>query len=121
MKAMVYHRYGSPDVLRLEEVEKPAPTDDEILIRIHAVSVNSSDWEALTGKPAYARIGGLRKPASTILGSDIAGRVEAVGKNIQQFRPGDDVFGEMSDYRGGFAEYACAREHRLILKPADMT
>ncbi len=121
MKAIVYHKYGSPDVLKLEEVKKPTPTDDEILIKVHAVSVNGSDWEGLRGKPLYARIGGLRKPNNQILGSDIAGRVEMVGKNIRQFQPGDDVFGEMSGYRGGFAEYVCVREKTLAQKPASMT
>ena len=101
MKAIVYHEYGSPDVLNLEEVEKPAPTDDEILIKIHAVSVNRSDWEGLRGKPLYARIGGLRKPSNKILGSDVAGRVEMVGNNNKEFQPGDEVFGEMGDYHGG--------------------
>src|SRR5947209_1318857 len=95
MKAIVYTEYGSPDVLRLREVPKPVPTDDEVLIKVHAVSVNRSDWEGLTGKPLYGRIGGLRQ----ILGSDIAGCVEAVGKNNTQFQPDDEVFGEMEDYR----------------------
>ena len=121
MKAIVYHNYGSPDVLKLEEVEKPTPKDDEILIKIHAVSVNRSDWEALTGKPLYARLGGLLRPHFQVLGSDIAGRVETVGKDNQQFKPGDDVFGEMAEYAGGFAEYACARGTILALKPAGMT
>jgi NADPH:quinone reductase-like Zn-dependent oxidoreductase len=121
MKAIVYHNYGSPDVLRLEEVQKPTPADDEILIKVHAVSVNRSDWEALTGKPLYARMGGLLKPSFHILGSDIAGRVEMVGTNNQQFQPGDEVFGEMAEYAGGFAEYVCARGSILALKPAHMT
>ena len=121
MKAMVYYQYGSPDVLKLEEVEKPAPSDDEVLIKIHAVSINGSDREALIGKPLYARIGGFRKPGSPILGSDIAGRVERAGKNITQFKPGDEVFGEIPGYHGGFAEYACAPEKTLARKPAGLT
>jgi len=121
MKAIVYHKYGSPDVLKLEEVEKPTPADDEVLIKIHAVSVNRSDWEGLIGKPLYARLGGLRKPRRHILGSDIAGRVEMVGRNNQQFQLGDEVFGEMAEYSGGFAEYVCARGGILALKPASMT
>jgi len=121
MKAIVYTEYGSPDVLQLREVPKPVPTDDEILIKIHAVSVNRSDWEGLIGKPLYARVGGLRKPRGQILGSDIAGRVEVIGKNNTQFQPGDEVFGEMADYRGGFAEYVCARGKFLALKPPRMT
>jgi NADPH:quinone reductase-like Zn-dependent oxidoreductase len=121
MKAIVYHNYGSPDVLKLEEVNKPIPADDEVLIKIHAVSVNRSDWEGLTGKPLYARLGGLLKPHHPILGSDIAGRVEMVGKNNSQFQLGDEVFGEMSEYCGGFAEYVCAHGRILALKPANMT
>jgi NADPH:quinone reductase-like Zn-dependent oxidoreductase len=121
MKAIVYEKYGSPDVLNLTEMQKPTPTDDEVLIKNHAVSVNRSDWEGLTGKPLYARMGGLLKPRDHILGSDIAGRVEMVGKNNQQFQLGDDVFGELSGYWGGFAEYVCARGNILALKPASMT
>ena len=121
MKAIVYHEYGSPEVLKLEEVEKPIPNDNEVQIKVHAVSLNGSDWEGLTGKPLYARIGGLRRPSEGILGSDIAGRVEMVGKNIQQFQPGDEVFGETLRYRGGFAEYVCAPERGLARKPASLT
>ena len=121
MKAIVYYKYGLPDVLKLEEVEKPAPNDDEILVKVYAVSVNRSDWEGLTGKPLYARLGGLRKPSNTILGSDVAGRVEMVGKNNREFQPGDEVFGEMGDYHGGFAEYVCTRGRSWALKPAGMT
>jgi NADPH:quinone reductase-like Zn-dependent oxidoreductase len=121
MKAIVYHRYGLPDVLNLEEIQKPTPADNELLIKVHAVSLNRSDWESLTGKPLYARIGGLFKPGNKILGSDIAGIVEAVGKDIKQFKPGDEVFGLMLNYGGGFAEYACKSERALALKPAAMT
>jgi NADPH:quinone reductase-like Zn-dependent oxidoreductase len=118
---MVYTRYGPPEVLQLKEVARPVPTDDEVLIRLQAVSVNRSDWEGLIGKPLYARIGGLRNPRHQILGSDIAGRVEMVGKNIRRFQPGDEVFGDILWRQGGFAEYVCARESSLVLKPADMT
>jgi NADPH:quinone reductase-like Zn-dependent oxidoreductase len=121
MKAVVYTEYGSPDVLQLKEVPKPVPSDEELLIKIHAVSINGSDREALIGRPLYARIGGLFKPGDQILGSDIAGRVEAAGKNNTQFQPGDEVFGEIPGYRGGFAEYVCTRGKTLALKPAGMT
>ena len=121
MKAIVYTKYGSPDVLQLKEVEKPTPKDDEVLIKVHATSVNASDWEALRGKPLYARIGGLLKPNHKILGSDVAGRVEAVGKNVKQFQPGDEVFGDIFGCKGGFAEYVCAPEKTLMLKPSSMT
>jgi NADPH:quinone reductase-like Zn-dependent oxidoreductase len=121
MKAIVRDKYGSPDVLRLEEVDTPVPADDEVLIKIYAVSINGSDREALIGKPLYVRMGGLRKPGYPILGSDIAGRVERAGKNITQFKPGDEVFGEIPGYQGGFAEYACAPEKTLARKPASLT
>jgi len=121
MKAIVQDQYGSPDVLRLAEVEKPVPEDDEVLIKVHAVSINGSDREGMRGKPLYARLAGLRRPGNKILGSDIAGRVEAVGKNAKQFQPGNEVFGEMTGYRGGFAEYACTSEKLLARKPAGMT
>ena len=121
MKAIVYYKYGSPDVLKLEEVEKPTPADNQLLIKVQAVSVNRSDWEGLIGKPLYARIGGLIKPGNKILGSDIAGTVEAVGKDVKQFKPRDEVFGLMLNYGGGFAEYACKSEKAMALKPANMT
>jgi NADPH:quinone reductase-like Zn-dependent oxidoreductase len=108
-------------VLQLKEVEKPIPGDDKILIKVHAVSVNRSDWEGLVGKPLYARLGGLLKPGNQILGSDVAGRVEAVGKDNTQFKPGDDVFGEMENYHGGFAEYVCTRGKIWAMKPASLT
>jgi NADPH:quinone reductase-like Zn-dependent oxidoreductase len=121
MKAIVYTQYGPPDVLQLKEVAKPTPRDDEVLIKVQAVSVNRSDWEGLIGKPLYARIGGLLKPRHQILGSDIAGRVEMAGRNIRRFQPGDEVFGDILPRMGGFAEYVCARESALALKPASMT
>jgi len=121
MKAIVYETYGSPAVLHLAEVDKPAPTDDEVLIKVHAVSVNGSDREGLIGKPLYARLGGLLKPGHHILGSDIAGRVEATGKNNTEFKPGDEVFGELPGYHGGFAEYVCTHGRTMALKPASLT
>ncbi|MBE0684039.1 MAG: NAD(P)-dependent alcohol dehydrogenase [Anaerolineales bacterium] len=121
MKAMVYQKYGSPDVLKLEEVKKPTPSDNQLLIKIRAASVNRSDWEGLIGRPLYARIGGLFTPGNKILGSDIAGTVEAVGKDIKLFKPGDEVFGLMLNYGGSFAEYACKSERALALKPAGMS
>jgi NADPH:quinone reductase-like Zn-dependent oxidoreductase len=121
MKAIVRHEYGSPDVLKLEEVAMPIPTENEVLVKIHAVSINGSDKEGLIGKPLYVRIGGFRKPGHPILGSDIAGRVERVGRNVTQFQPGDEVFGELPGYQGGFAEYACASEKTLARKPASLT
>jgi len=121
MKAIVYHKYGSPDVLKLEEIQKPTPTDNEVLVKVHAVSVNLSDWKGPRGKPLHARIGGLFKPGNKILGSDIAGQVEMVGRNVKRFQPEDEVFGLMWGYQGGFAEYACAPEKALALKPAGTT
>jgi NADPH:quinone reductase-like Zn-dependent oxidoreductase len=121
MKAVVYTKYGPPEVLQLKEVAKPTPRDDEVLVKVQAASVNRSDWEGLRGKPLYARIGGLLRPRQQILGSDIAGRVEMAGRNIGRFRPGDEVFGDILPRLGGFAEYVCARESALTLKPASMT
>jgi NADPH:quinone reductase-like Zn-dependent oxidoreductase len=121
MKAIVYTTYGPPEVLQLKEVAKPTPSDDEVLIKVQAVSVNRSDWEGLRGKPLYARLGGLLKPRHQILGSDIAGRVEMAGRNVRRFQPGDEVFGDILPRLGGFAEYVCARESALALKPARMT
>jgi NADPH:quinone reductase-like Zn-dependent oxidoreductase len=121
MKAIVYTKYGPPDVLQLKETEKPAPKDDEVLIKVHAASLNAYDWHALTADIFLVRLMGfgLLKPKNKILGADIAGRVEAAGRNITQFEPGDDVFGDIG--RGGFAEYACARENRLVSKPANLS
>jgi len=121
MKAIVHTQYGSPEVLHLVEVERPTPKDNELLIKVRAVSVNRSDWEGMAGKPLYVRIGGLFKPKDGILGSDIAGIVEAVGKEVKKFKAGDDVFGLLLNYGGGFAEYACISEKALALKPANMT
>jgi NADPH:quinone reductase-like Zn-dependent oxidoreductase len=121
MKAVIYRNYGSPDVLNLEDINKPSPTDDEVLIKIHAVSINGSDRERLIGRPLYVRIGGLLKPSAPILGSDIAGRVELAGKNNTEFKPGDEVFGEIPGYYGGLAEYVCTHGRTMALKPASMT
>ncbi len=117
MKAVIYTRYGSADELRLEEVDRPQPADDEVLVKLRAVSVNLSDWEYLTGSPAYARLNGLFRPKKRILGSDIAGVVEATGSRVKKLQPGDAVFGDILARLGGFAEYTCAREDELILKP----
>jgi NADPH:quinone reductase-like Zn-dependent oxidoreductase len=121
MKAIVHDKYGPPDLLRLEEVAKPVPGDNQALIKVIAASVNRSDWEGLVGKPLYARLGGLLRPGRRIPGSDVAGRVEAVGRNVTLFQPGDEVFGLLTTYSGGFAEYACASEKALALKPAGLT
>jgi NADPH:quinone reductase-like Zn-dependent oxidoreductase len=121
MKAVVYTRYGSPDVLRFTDVEKPTPKDNEVLVKVQAVSLNRSDWEALRGKPAYARLGGLLRPRHHILGSDIAGRVEASGRATTKFQPGDDVFADILSSMGGFAEYVCVPESALAPMPAGMS
>ena len=124
MKAMVNTEYGSPDVLHLKELAKPSPKEDEILVKVHAASVNAADWHLLRADPFLVRlmVGGLLKPKITILGADIAGRVEAVGGNVKEFHPGDEVFGDISACGwGGFAEYVCARENALVLKPANIT
>jgi NADPH:quinone reductase-like Zn-dependent oxidoreductase len=120
MKAIVRTKYGAPDVLRLEEVEKPTPKDDEVLVKVHAASVNKADLYFLRGHFLARLTGvGLLKPKNRMLGADIAGRVETVGRNVKQFQPGDEVFGWCS--QRGFAEYACAREDSLVLKPANVT
>ncbi len=123
MKAIVYTRFGPPEVLHLQEVGKPTPKDNEVLIKVHAASPTVGDWRALRGTPFLVRLMmGPIKPKIKILGGDIAGRVEAVGRNAKQFQPGDEVFGDVADCgRGGFAEYVCAREDVLALKPANMT
>ena len=121
MKAIVYTKYGGPEVLLLEEVEKPLPKDDEVLIKVHAVSINDWDLGLLHGDFINRMLNGLRKPKRTILGSDVAGRIEAVGKNIKRFKIGDEVYGDLSGQWGGFAEYVCAPEKALALKPAVMS
>ncbi len=120
MKAIVRTKYGSPDVLELREIDKPNPKDNQVFVKIRAVSVNPLDWHILRGKPFLVRFMGfgLLKPKQQILGADIAGTVEGVGKNVTQFKVGDEVFGSGM---GGFGEYACFREDKLVLKPAAMT
>ena len=115
VKAMVYERYGPPAVLEVREVEMPVLGDGDVLIEVRAASVNRSDWEGLIGKPLYARVPGLRRPRRQILGSDVAGRVEAVGSAVESFRPGDEVFGDVM-YHGGsaFAEYVAVADNGRI-------
>jgi NADPH:quinone reductase-like Zn-dependent oxidoreductase len=121
MRAAVHDRYGPPDVLRIEEVPVPTPGKGQVLVEVLATSVNLSDWESLRGSPAYARIGGLRSPAHRTLGSDIAGRIAAVGDGVIKFAPGDEVYGDNLTLMGGFAEYAVAPETALARKPAELT
>jgi NADPH:quinone reductase-like Zn-dependent oxidoreductase len=146
MKAIVYHKYGPPDVKQLKEVEKSASTEEEVLVKVHAASVNYSDWDFVRGKPFLIRIyQGLLKPKNRILGADIAGRVEAVGRNVKHFQSGDEVFADLSGRVeavgqnvkhfqsgdevfadlsgcgwGDFAEYVAVPENVLALKPASM-
>jgi len=121
MKAIVYTKYGGPEVLQIKEVEKPFPKEDEVLIKVHAVSINDWDMGLLHGDFINRMLNGLRKPKRTILGSDIAGRIETVGKNINKFKIGDEVYGDLSGRWGGFAEYVCAPEKALAMKPAAMS
>jgi NADPH:quinone reductase-like Zn-dependent oxidoreductase len=121
MKAVVYTRYGPPEVLRLTDVRTPVPKDDEVLIKVHAVSLNASDWEVLRGKPLYSRVNGPLRPRHHLLGSDIAGRVEAAGRDAPLYRPGDDVFADILSQMGGFAEYVCVPETALARMPAGMS
>jgi NADPH:quinone reductase-like Zn-dependent oxidoreductase len=121
MKAVVYTRYGPPNVLRLADVPMPVPKDGEVVVQVHAVSLNASDWETLRGKPLYSRIGGPFRPRHHILGSDIAGRVEAAGRNATLFRPGEDVFADILSYICGFAEFVRLPETALVAMPAGMT
>jgi len=120
MKAIAYRCYGSPDVLELEEIAKPTPADNEVLVRVHAASVNPYDWHELRGSPYFIRLGsGLGKPKNPRLGVDFAGTVEAIGNNVTRFRPGDEVFGGA---KGAFAEYVTVAEDRaLALKPSNVT
>ncbi|HXZ74174.1 MAG TPA: NAD(P)-dependent alcohol dehydrogenase [Streptosporangiaceae bacterium] len=121
MKAVVYTRYGPPEVLRLADVPTPVPKDGEVLVQVHAVSLNATDWEGLQGRPLYSRIGGPFRPRRHILGSDIAGRVEAAGRHATRFRPGQDVFADILSHMGGFAESVCVPETALARMPAGMT
>ena len=113
MQAVVYTRYGPPEVLRVAEVPTPSPGTDEVLVRVRAVSLNRSDWEGLTGKPLYARFGGPFRPLRPTLGSDIAGHVEVVGAAVTRFRPGQAVYGDILERLGGFAQYVCVPERML--------
>jgi NADPH:quinone reductase-like Zn-dependent oxidoreductase len=133
MKAVVHDRYGAPDVLELTEIDQPVVGDDQVLVRVRAASLNPADWHFLRGLPYLVRLlNGLRKPRkATVLGSDLAGQIEAIGKHVRQFRPGDAVFGRTRaahrpDPRaavatGGCAEYACVSADLLVPKPANLT
>ena len=121
MKAIVYTKYGGPENLQLKEIEKPTPEDEEVLVKVYAVSINDWDWGLLYGDPINRIMFGLRKPKKQILGSDIAGKVEAVGKSVTKFKPGDEVFGDLSGQWGGFAQFVCAKEKTLALKSPKMS
>ncbi len=123
MKAIVYTKYGPPDVLQLKDVERPVPLGDEVLVEVHAASANAYDWHLLTADVFLIRLmsKGLFRPQTTTLGADIAGRVTAIGEEVTRFQPGDHVFGVAKGGSGGFAEYACAREAALELKPANVS
>ncbi len=121
MKAIVQYKYGSPDdVLELQDIDKPAVKDDDVLLRVHAAGAHIGDWHIMTGLPYLIRIAGsgLRAPKARVRGVDVAGRVEAVGKDVTQFQPGDEVFGTCD---GSFAEYAAARKDKVAPKPANLT
>jgi NADPH:quinone reductase-like Zn-dependent oxidoreductase len=119
MKAIVYERYGSPDVLELKEIDRPEPKDDQVLVKVHAASVNPVDWHSMRGVPSLVRLGGgLRKPKDTGLGADVAGRVEAVGKAVTEFQPGDEVFGMTIKT---LAEYVCVSAEGVVPKPDNLT
>jgi NADPH:quinone reductase-like Zn-dependent oxidoreductase len=121
VKAVVYDRYGPPDVLHVEDVPVPSPGAGQVRVKVASTSVNLSDWEGLRGSPAYARIGGLRAPARRTLGSDIAGVVDDLGVGVTRFRPGDEVYGDNLALKGGFAEYAVVPESALAHKPATLS
>ena len=124
MKAIVYEKYGPPDVLQLKEVAKPTPKDNEVLVKVLAASVNYSDWVYVRGKPIVARLmgSGLLKPKNMLLGADIAGQVEVVGRNVKQFQPGDEIYADLSVCGwGGFTEYIAVPEHAIALKPVNLT
>ncbi len=121
MKAVVRTQYGPPEVLQFTEVEKPTPKDNEVLIKLYAASVNPLDLFSMRGAPLIRLIPGLRTPKHQVLGCDISGRVEAVGGHVKQFQPGDEVFGVTGFAGGGFAEYVCAIEDKLALKPANIS
>jgi NADPH:quinone reductase-like Zn-dependent oxidoreductase len=123
MKGIVYREYGSPDVLELRDIDKPFVKDNEVLVRVHAASVNRLDWHLMRGSPYVARLqAGLRKPKDSVLGADVAGQVEAVGKHVTKFQPGDEVFGSLFGHGfGAFAEYVSVSDDLLELKPANLS
>jgi NADPH:quinone reductase-like Zn-dependent oxidoreductase len=123
MKAVILHKYGSPDYLEFTEIEKPVPGDKEVLVKVHAASLNSWDWDIMNGTPFVNRLTfGLRKPNKLILGADIAGQVEKVGRKVKHLKPGDEILGDISGSGwGGFAEYVCASAYVLALKPENMS
>ena len=119
MRAAVYNRYGPPDVVQIADIERPVPKDNEVLLKVCAASINPYDWHFMRGTPYFLRImAGLRKPKDQRLGVDVAGQVEAVGRNVTEFKPGDGVFGTC---KGAVAEYACASESALVIKPDRLT
>ncbi|MFO7537526.1 MAG: NAD(P)-dependent alcohol dehydrogenase, partial [Chloroflexota bacterium] len=120
MKAIIFTQYGSPDVLQLAEVEKPTPQENQVVVKVQAAAANPLDWHRLRADPFLVRLGdGFFKPKNPKLGADLAGIVEAVGRNVTEFKPGDEVFGEIGG--GAFAEYACVHEKQLVLKPANLS
>jgi NADPH:quinone reductase-like Zn-dependent oxidoreductase len=125
MKANVCTKYGSPDVLQLQEVAKPLSKDDEVLIKIHAASINARDWRMMRANPFFIRLlpGGFLRPKNMVLGGDVTGKVEAVGRNVKQFKSSDEVFGYLPSAtgRGTFVEYVCANENAITLKPANLS
>jgi NADPH:quinone reductase-like Zn-dependent oxidoreductase len=124
MKAIAYRKYGPPHVLKLEDLAKPVPQDGEVLVKIHAASINSRDWRLMRANPFFIRImaGGLLRPKNPLLGADLAGWVEMAGRNVRQFQPGAEVFGCISaEDRGTFAEYVCVKESDIVLKPANIS
>lgn len=122
MKAIVYHKYGTPDELKLEDVSKPTPKDDEVLVKVKASSINKADTYMLKGEPFFLRLENGFTPKKKILGADIAGQIEAVGKNVKEFKVGDEVFGDISACGwGGFAEYVSVKENALVAKPTNIT
>ncbi|GAB2665033.1 NAD(P)-dependent alcohol dehydrogenase [Nocardia goodfellowii] len=121
MRAVVYDRYGGPEVLSVADIPIPSPGPEQVLVQVHSTSINLSDWETLLGTPLYSRLGGLRTPKRRVLGSDIAGRVEAVGSRVTLFAPGDEVYGDNLMLKGGFAEYAVVPEKALARKPESLS
>jgi len=121
MKAIIYTKYGPPEVLQLKEIEKPAPKENEVLVKVIAASINPADWHMIRGEPKFSRlVFGLTKPKKIVPGIDIAGKVDAVGKNVKEFKPGDEVFGD-TGWGGAFAEYVCLTENRIVTKPANIS